>query len=440
MRGGNETSNETSRPDWAQRIRQERLARGWSQRDAVRAMQAHCGQRLASEEALLRTWKRWESADSEPDSFNKQLIAKTFGTVTAAIFTLPRRRDAGVLAASGMDTLEIVSRLRVSDVNASTLDALAIRKDQLCSEYPHLPAEQLRSEGQEWLNRMTALLEGRLTLSQHREVVALAGYLALLVGCVEYDMGAKMAAESSRKAALTLGQEADNSEIIGWAHEMQAWYCLTLGDYQGAILASNAGEAAAPQHAVTVQLSAQRAKAWARLGDRRQVELALEKGRWLLESMPRPENLDHHFVVDPAKFDFYAMDCYRRLGEKQLAHNYAEQVLRAGTDFDGTELSPMRNAEARVTLGVVAARQGDVDLATREGRRALVGDRKSLPSLALASRELAHLLTEQFADAPATAEYLDQLRSVMATLGTCDDGRSPPSPGRGVGELDADFS
>jgi hypothetical protein len=24
--------------------------------------------------------------------------------------------------------------------------------------------------------------------------------------------------------------------------------------------------------------------------------------------MPYSENLDHHFIVDPAKFDFYAMD------------------------------------------------------------------------------------------------------------------------------------
>jgi hypothetical protein len=34
----------------------------------------------------------------------------------------------------------------------------------------------------------------------------------------------------------------------------------------------------------------------------------------LLESLPYPENLDHHFVVDPGKFDFYAMDCYRLVG------------------------------------------------------------------------------------------------------------------------------
>jgi hypothetical protein len=62
-----------------------------------------------------------------------------------------------------------------------------------------------------------------------------------------------------------------------------------------------------------VRLAAQRAKAWARMGDRRQVEVALDRGRYLLESFT-PHNLDHHFMVDPSKFDLYAMDCYRILG------------------------------------------------------------------------------------------------------------------------------
>jgi hypothetical protein len=50
------------------------------------------------------------------------------------------------------------------------------------------------------------------------------------------------------------------------------------------------------------------------MGDRRQVEVALDRGRHLLESFT-PDNLDHYFMVDPSKFDLYAMDCYRILGE-----------------------------------------------------------------------------------------------------------------------------
>jgi tetratricopeptide (TPR) repeat protein len=199
---------------------------------------------------------------------------------------------------------------------------------------------------------------------------------------------------------------------------MRAWFSLTRGDYRGVIAAAEAGQAAAPHAGVSVQLAAQRAKAWARIGDRRQVEVALDRGRDLLERLPHPDNLDHHFAVDPAKWTFYAMDCYRILpgaSEQRLAETYAGEVLRAGIDYDGTERSPMRNAEARVTLGVVAARQGDVERALEEGRRALRGDRKSLPSLLMVSRELGATLGKAYGQESEVVDYLDQLRQLRAS-------------------------
>ena len=152
---------------------------------------------------------------------------------------------------------------------------------------------------------------------------------------------------------------------------------LTTGDYHGVVAAARHGTDVAPHHAVAVQLAAQEAKAWARIGDRRQTEVALDRGRRLLDSLPYPDNLDNHFVVDPTKFDFYAMDCYRMLAEDKMAENLADEVIRASTDFDGTERAPMRLAEARITLGVVAARQGDLEQAVHHGKQALNGRRKS---------------------------------------------------------------
>src|SRR6266571_4711180 len=174
---------------------------------------------------------------------------------------------------------------------------------------------------------------------------------------------------------------------------------LTGGDYNGVIAAAHAGTEAAPVHSVTVQLAAQEAKAWARIGDRRQTEVTLDRGRRLLEAMPYPENLDHHFVVDPTKFDFYAMDCYRR--------------IKSSTDFDGSERAPMRTAEARITLGVVAARQGDVDQATTYGEQALTAERKSVPSLVMVSRDLTKILRTQYPTEPKAKSYLDHLQALV---------------------------
>ncbi|WP_328431507.1 helix-turn-helix domain-containing protein [Streptomyces sp. NBC_00453] len=404
------------RPAWARRIAAEREARQWSQAEAVAALRAHSPKRLPEGASMIRQWKRWESGEVTPSEFYQPIIAATFGTVTHAIFPVANRRDgnAEIIAASGMETLDIISRLQASDVDTATLDALRITTDRLCSEYPYLPSDQLAMEGRQWLKRVASLQAQRLTLAQHREVLTLSGWLALLIGCVEYDMGERSAAESTRRAALS-ANEAGNSEIAGWAHEMRAWFALTTGDYRGILAASQAGTDAAPSKGVAVQLAAQEAKGWARLGDRRQTEVALDRGRKLLEGMPYPENLDNHFVVDPAKYDFYAMDCYRLLGEDRFAENLAHEVIRAGTDFDGTERSPMRMAEARITLGVVAARQGDLDGAVNYGEWALKGDRQSLPSLLMVSRELAAIVNRDYANEAAGREYLNHLTALSRT-------------------------
>jgi len=377
-------------------------------------MRAQSSSKLPAQESLLRQWKRWESGEVQPKEFYQPIIAATFGTVTHAMFPVAPQRDpdSDVLAMTGMDTLELVSRLQRSDLDQATLDGLRIMADRLCSEYAFMPAEQLLTEGRAWLRRITSLQGQRLTLRQHREILVLAGWVALLVGCVEYDTGNRHAAETTRQAAMSLGIEAEHGEIVAWAHEMRAWINLTTGDYHGVVAAARNGTEVAANHSVAVQLFAQEAKAWARIGDRRQVEVALDKGRRLLDALPYPENLENHFVVDPMKFDYYAMDCYRTLGIDSMAEHLAEEVIEANTDFDGRERAPMRMAEARITLGVVRAREGDLDGAVDLGMRALEGDRKSLPSLLMVSRDLTKVLNDRYPGRTQTQGYLDQLTSL----------------------------
>ncbi|PZF80255.1 hypothetical protein C1I92_27100 [Jiangella anatolica] len=372
-------------------------------------MLAHGDASLPGREHVLRRWKSWEAGDALPSGRYQALIAKTFGTTRYAIFPGPSR--PAEIAGTGMDTLEIVTRLQRSDVDAATLEALRITVDRLCCEYSYLPADQLLSEGREWLTRVADLRQRRLTLAQHQEVLALAGWLALLVGCVEYDLGQARVAEATRRAALGLGAEAGSAEIQGWAHEMRAWFALTSGDYRGVIEAARAGRAVAGEFGVAAQLAAQEAKAWARMGDRRQVEVALDRGRDALDAQPYPDNVAHHFVVDPAKFDFYAMDVYRIVGVDSVARSLAQEIVASGA----AHRAPMRVAEARITLGVVAARSGELEQAVDEGSRAIsAGHRRSLPSLHLAADELAAELRARFPEEGPAGDYLERVRDLGA--------------------------
>jgi hypothetical protein len=317
---------------------------------------------------------------------------------------------------SSDSTLELVERIRRSDLDRASLDTLTITVERLCSEYAFMPSADLRREGQAWMAKLVQLLDARLTLAQHREVLVLAGWLALLVGCVEYDTKDARAAEATRRAAASLGQEAGHPAIMAWAQEMTCWFALTQGRYRQVIEAARAGRAMAPNEAVSVQLAGQEAKAWARMGDRRQVELALERGRVLMESLPYPDNLDNHFTVDPDKFDFYAMDCHRRVGEDAMATMHAHEVIRKSTAADGSLRSPMRAAEAHTTLAVASARGGDLDGAIEAGTAALEIPRQSLPSLLMVTGDLVTELRQRYTSEPATTDYVERI-GALATGG-----------------------
>ena len=267
-------------------------------------------------------------------------------------------------------------------------------------------------DGRRWLGRVADLRTGPLTLALHREVRALAGWLALLVGCVENDLGDQAAAEATRRAALSIGAEAGHGEIQGWAHEMKAWFALTAGDYRGVISAARTGVQVAGRNSVGAQLAGQEAKAWARLGNRRQVEVALDRGRNVLDSLPYPDNIAHHFVVDPGKFDFYAMDCYRMLGDNPMAENLAAEVLRTSGDR-----SPMRRAEARFTLGVVAARTGELEHAVSSGSAVMGSTRASRPHFLMLGRELARILQDMYPGERGTESFREQLRAMASRAG-----------------------
>ena len=387
----------TSTPGWATRIARERSARNWSQALAVSNLQAvyerSTGKSAGTSESLIRQWKDWEAGRVRP-TFWAPHIAATFGTVEADLFAEPRPEPptpAPFLAGdSEMDTAELVMRLQASTLDSATLRAIDITIDRLNSDYRLRPGPELRTEAQQWLSRLSSLLDQRLNYAQHRQVLEAAARLALLVGCVEYDSGDPVTAEVTRRFALDLATEIDDKDLIGWAYEMAAWFALTAGDYNRVITTSDTGIEIVGNRSVSVQLAAQAAKAWARLGNLQQAEVALDRGRSILETLPVPANPDDHFAIDPTKWHFYAMDVYRVLGQNALAQLYAEEVLRLGVTQTGIERTPMRNAEARITLAVIAERSDDHASAMKHAHAALQSARKSLPSLRMVATELVH--------------------------------------------------
>jgi hypothetical protein len=100
-------------------------------------------------------------------------------------------------------TTDLIRRLRASDVETATLEALAGTTDTLCMQYAYRRPAELRSETQQWLSYVGKLLGERVGLREHRELLVTAGWLTLLTGCLEYDSGMAAAAEATRITSQT---------------------------------------------------------------------------------------------------------------------------------------------------------------------------------------------------------------------------------------------
>lgn len=127
------------------------------------------------------------------------------------------RTPTSELVHPGRDPLafsDLVRKIHRTDVGRDTIDHLTVITEQLCCEYVSRRPEELREDAHHQLEDIQSLLAGRTRLSEHRELLVIAGWLSLLIGCVNYDLGLARHAETARTTAAQLGREAGHSDII----------------------------------------------------------------------------------------------------------------------------------------------------------------------------------------------------------------------------------
>jgi DNA-binding XRE family transcriptional regulator len=392
--------------------------------DTLRRLRIQAGLKQG-ELAKQANWSQSQISRAEQNSFmpDEGTVARldralhADGQLIAAYATA--KTPASDLVVPGRDPLafsDLIRKIHRTDVGRDTIDQLNVITEQLCCEYVSRPADELRADAHYQLEYVQQLLDGPTRLAEHRELLVIAGWLSLLIGCLNYDLGLARHAETARTAAFQLGREAGHGEIIAWSYEMSAWFAITQGRLRSVADYVEAGINAAPHSSVAVQLAAQAAKAHARMGNRSEVRRALDHGARLLGDHEHPSRPENHFVIDPTKWDFYAMDCYRIAHDDAHAAENAQEILRLSARPDGTDRSPMRASEAKLTLAIVSLRDGDIDGATEWARKAFSTDRRSINSLSTVADELYHQARAQYGDDPAISALNDVIASFYASI------------------------
>lgn len=347
--------------------------------------------------------------ESDQQTVDPAIAARLDELVNASGLLRARLGAAFVHAGDGIELTELTRLAEHSSIGPDTIHQLELTTDQMCRDYSTHDAGDLQRRTTAHLRYVLGLLDGRITLAQHRELLVRAGWDALLLGCIAYDLGDRPAANHARRLAHRLGDQAGHGEIIAWSYELGAWYALVEGRYPDVVDLSRAGLQHTGVSSAAVQLALQAGRGYARMGDR-DARSTLEAGRQILEQLPRPEHPEHHFVFDPDKFTFYVATILTWLGKDDLAaEEHALEVLRYCQE---TGRWPTRLGTTQINLGLLAGRRGDLDEAVGRGAAALQLGRRSAELVPRAD-ELRRALADRYPKARLVEDYREQLAAAL---------------------------
>jgi transcriptional regulator with XRE-family HTH domain len=274
-----------------------------------------------------------------------------------------------------MDAWELARRVQASDVGNATLERLERAFDGLAMAYPKAKPEDLLRQVRKHSAYVGKLLDGRKTLSEHRRLLVVGGWLSLLGATVHIDLMQDDAATARLETAATLAREAGHREIEAWCYETEAWRLLTDGDYVQAVDLSRAAQEIAPADgSAIIQATAQEGRASARLGNGKDTYSAIERVQALSAAIGTPDTPEHHYRYDPGKALSYTATTLAWLGDS-AAEPYAREVIKKLSPSDDVSQWPRRVASANIDLALVLLKGNRLDEACDSVQKAILSGR-----------------------------------------------------------------
>ncbi|GAA0977995.1 hypothetical protein GCM10009555_040150 [Acrocarpospora macrocephala] len=355
-------------PAWALRLRAQRRQRDWSQRDMVRvlvqAASDNLRQRLPERETILRRIKSYEAGQHQPKDPYRLLYCRAFQMSEAELFS-EEADEPGISAAGDHDDeiamMELARRAMASDVGEATLVHLEQAVDDLAMAYSRTPPQELAARTRRYLGYVARLIDAKKTLTEHRRLLIVGGWLSLLASTCNIDMRRFPVAEAQLDTAAHLSRQADCPEIQAWCLETRAWKSLTDKDFRRALeLSQGAGEIAPRGGSAYIQATAQQARAWARLGVGTETRRALSRVEHMASGLPIPDQAEHHYRYDPAKSDAYTATTLAWVGDT-AAEPYARSVLTRLEHPQDGPARPRRALAARLDLALALLATDQLD-------------------------------------------------------------------------------
>jgi transcriptional regulator with XRE-family HTH domain len=399
-----------------QRLAQRRKASGYTQEQFADALKVD-----------RTTVQRWEKGEVDPQPHQRPKMAKLLELTSReldellATDSLPTATAPAWIVATTpatddeMAAWELSRRVQASDVGTETLTRLERAFDDLATAYPVTPPAELLERVRQHSAYVVKLLDARKTLSEHRRLLVVGGWLSLLGATLHIDLKQEHAATARLQTAATLAQQAEHPEIQAWCYETDAWRVLTDGDYVRALELSEIAQSIAPAgSSALIQATAQEGRARARLGHSTETYAAIDKVQRMAATLGVPERpTEHHYQYDPAKALAYTATTLAWLGDA-AAEPYAREVIARLSPSNDVTKWPRRVASANIDLALVLLTDNRLDEACNSAQKAILSGRV-VPSNHWRALEVVKAVeARQLPEAPDLREAYEGLKAIEA--------------------------
>ena len=405
-------------PRWAERIRDERRRRGWSQKQLARHLFQAAGVEitLPEFESVVRRIKDHEAGKSRPKDPYPLLYCRVFGMDEADFFG----RGGGVVTASiSDDLLDHTFWIEQTNVGDTTIAMIEECRYSLVERHTQTPPAPMLAGVLRLHRRVVGLLRGgKQRLHQTRELfridAELLAHACILLGDLYDDESAIVYA----RAALLSAQEAGVSEAA--ALSAQAKTERWRGRYAISADAARRGYECSPATPLRVLLASQEANAASLLGDFPRAREALARASEAADSVAGDSGLTP-WSCPPSRQALYALSVALQAKDHAAA-------LRAAAAADaawaaGAPWVAGTWAQVRFGAGIACVMMDDLDGALEQVTPAL-----SLPPEHRLSTITNYLVRMDAQLAAPRYRGSDKVTTLREHIKTFNSARALPAP------------
>ncbi len=360
----------------------------------------------------LRAWEETGSVNRR--QFFRAGVAATGATAAAALNA--RIQELLITEPAAMERI-----LAAATIDADALTFLEKSAEDAVRDYELLGPSHLLRPALEDFRLVRERLEDGQPVGYERRLCRVAAQRALLVSMFRFDD--RPSARRWLRTATTAAEASGDRALRAWVLVGQSFIPTYDGDHQAALAVLQQGEDAAGRSGgiVSAMLAALKARAYASLGEAREVAAALRgEAREVAAALGAAETAFSRtagqpgfFAFTEAQLAFYRAGSYARLGKPKDAQAAATDALA----LYGTSPHYMDPALVRFDLASAHLQQREVAEACRVGRQALAipAEHRTSPIARRAGELLAELAPfEGFREVRAFREFVHDALPAVA--------------------------